>query len=181
MRSLALLALRLHSSTEPCSLPTRNLVGPAAASYSRLTPPYTTPSPVSNMALQHRVTHRLYGRADFPKYDRVRAERGAGISTQHSVVTSPLAQPASLSPTTIFDHQLRPTQTPCPSCSAASTGHTRGPGGSFRWESSPQARCPCGRPSTCTQFYHFSMREESKCAECRVTQRRQTTSGGGRS
>eukprot|EP00965_Chrysotila_dentata_P225327 6194679-Pleurochrysis_carterae.AAC.1 len=39
MRSLGFLAFRLHETTLPCSVPTKNLVGPAAAEYSIETPP----------------------------------------------------------------------------------------------------------------------------------------------
>ena len=41
-RSAGFFALRLHSSTVPCSVPTMSLVGPAAGSYSMHTAPSTT-------------------------------------------------------------------------------------------------------------------------------------------
>mmetsp|Transcript_26763 Transcript_26763/g.62510 ORF Transcript_26763/g.62510 Transcript_26763/m.62510 type:complete len:269 (-) Transcript_26763:463-1269(-) len=43
MRSDGFFALRLHEMTLPCSVPTRNLVGPAAAEYSIETPPIVLP------------------------------------------------------------------------------------------------------------------------------------------
>ena len=44
IRSAGFFALRLHETTFPCSVPTRNLVGPAAAEYSIETPPMVRPS-----------------------------------------------------------------------------------------------------------------------------------------
>lgn len=64
MRSAAVFALRLHDSTMPCSVPTMNLVGPATASYSRLTAPSTVVWPRSvscsdsTGSLSLRVSHQ---------------------------------------------------------------------------------------------------------------------------